>query len=142
MDDLFSKAVDVLGPLQSQAMSAIDSTLNEFSPDDTSITQISTVSSIPDPSVEIGFAPSVIEAAKRVLNYWEELDIEGKKSTWDEQGVAISQFQETSTKNRKSLAEQTRAFKAGDKKDFVPLLKAYQVNSIVFLFLPLVSEFY
>ncbi|CAI5993801.1 unnamed protein product [Closterium sp. NIES-65] len=74
--------------------------------------------------------PSAIDAAKRVLAAWEEIDLEGKKSGWDALGLTISQFQETSSKNRRSLAEQTKAFKSsgGEKKDFAPLLKAYQAE--------------
>ncbi|CAI7827610.1 unnamed protein product [Closterium sp. NIES-54] len=134
MDELFSKAID-----------ALDSSLNEFpsSSADASAAAAAvggtsaaaasaTASLLQDMEAfqDATLPPSAIDAAKRVLAAWEEIDMEGKKSGWDALGLTISQFQETSSKNRRSLAEQTKAFKSsgGEKKDFAPLLKAYQAR--------------
>ncbi|CAI7744054.1 unnamed protein product [Closterium sp. NIES-54] len=134
MDELFSKAID-----------ALDSSLNEFpsSSADASAAAAAvggtsaaaasaTASLLQDMEAfqDATLPPSAIDAAKRVLAAWEEIDMEGKKSGWDALGLTISQFQETSSKNRRSLAEQTKAFKSsgGEKKDFAPLLKAYQAE--------------
>ncbi|GJP54212.1 hypothetical protein CLOM_g13310 [Closterium sp. NIES-68] len=134
MDELFSKAID-----------ALDSSLNEFPSSSadaaaaaaaaggTSAAAASATASLLQDMEALQDAtlpPSAIDAAKRVLSAWEEIDLEGKKSAWDALGLAISQHQETSSKNRRSLAEQTKAFKSsgGEKKDFAPLLKAYQAE--------------
>eukprot|EP00850_Spirogloea_muscicola_P007096 SM000035S13076 [mRNA] locus=s35:366854:370553:+ [translate_table: standard] len=137
MDGLFSKALDALEPLQSSALSALDLTLNEYpKPADVPPTPSG------PPAAEngdgggggggsgaAGFAPSALSAAQRVLQFWEELDLEGKKAGWDALGVAISQNQEASTKNRRTLADLTRAFKAApEQRDVAPLLKSYQAE--------------
>ena len=79
---------------------------------------------------EDALPPSVVESARRVLTAWEEIDLEGKREAWDAQSLLIAEFQETSAKNRKSLADATKAFKSGsgDKKEFAGLLKSYQVK--------------
>lgn len=124
MDDLFSKALDVLEPLQSKVSSALDSTLNEYpKPGEDSL---STLSTTVDSKEDFGFSHSALDGAKRVLSYWEELDLENTKVAWDQHSLGISQNQDISMKNRKSLAELTKAFRSGDKKDVAPLLKAYQ----------------
>ena len=125
MDDLLNKALDVFEPLQTKISNAIDSTLDEYP---------KPIDSMPNTifsgevSTELPLVPSTLDGAKRVLAYWEEMDIEGNKATWDEQGVAINQNQEASTRNRKTLADQTKIYKQGDKKDVAPLLKLYQVS--------------
>eukprot|EP00897_Mesotaenium_endlicherianum_P001076 jgi/Mesen1/1096/ME000123S00274 len=113
MDGLFSKALDVL-----------DSTLNEYPKPAESASISASLAS--DSAHDVSFAPSAVSDAERVLHFWEELDLESKKVVLDENGVTISQNQESSTRNRKSLSDQTRAFKSGEKKDVAPLLKSYQ----------------
>ncbi|GBG59515.1 hypothetical protein CBR_g38539 [Chara braunii] len=65
-----------------------------------------------------------------VLSYWKELDLERMKVKLDEQGLKIAEYQESSLKNRRKLAESTRDFKRADQEEkarqYGPLLKAYQ----------------
>eukprot|EP00252_Welwitschia_mirabilis_P002877 TRINITY_DN12898_c0_g1_i1.p1 TRINITY_DN12898_c0_g1~~TRINITY_DN12898_c0_g1_i1.p1 ORF type:complete len:699 (+),score=193.82 TRINITY_DN12898_c0_g1_i1:213-2309(+) len=72
-------------------------------------------------------APSPIAA---VLNFWKEFDLESERSKLDEQGLKIAENQESSLKNRRRLAENTRDFKKASNEEklslFNSLLKAYQ----------------
>ena len=59
-----------------------------------------------------------------------DFDLEKERSGLDEQGLKIAENQETSQKNRRKLAENTRDFKKASSDDklslFNSLLKSYQ----------------
>lgn len=65
-----------------------------------------------------------------VQSFWKEFDLEGLRSTLDEQGLAVATAQEASVKARKGLAERTKDFRRHApqevSKEVAPLLKAYQ----------------
>jgi homeobox protein cut-like len=60
----------------------------------------------------------------------QDFDLEKERSGLDEQGLKIAENQETSQKNRRRLAENTRDFKKASPDDklslFNSLLKSYQ----------------
>lgn len=65
-----------------------------------------------------------------VCSFWKDFDLEKERSGLDEQGLKIAENQETSQKNRRRLAENTRDFKKASSDDklslFNSLLKSYQ----------------
>lgn len=65
-----------------------------------------------------------------VLSFWKDFDLESERSKLDEQGLKIAENQETSLKNRRKLAENTRDFKKAPNEEklslFNSLLKGYQ----------------
>uniref|UniRef100_A0A0E0KI44 Protein CASP n=1 Tax=Oryza punctata TaxID=4537 RepID=A0A0E0KI44_ORYPU len=65
-----------------------------------------------------------------VSSFWKDFDLEKERSGLDEQGLKIAENQETSQKNRRRLAENTRDFKKASSEDklslFNSLLKSYQ----------------
>ncbi|KAI4998385.1 hypothetical protein ZWY2020_053727 [Hordeum vulgare] len=65
-----------------------------------------------------------------VCSFWKDFDLEKERSGLDEQGLKIAENQETSQKNRRRLAENTRDFKKASPDDklslFNSLLKSYQ----------------
>jgi hypothetical protein len=133
MEDLFGKALGALEGTGAKALSALESSLNEYPEANPTALPV-----VPKPPLEIAseaaFAPSTLSAAEHVLSFWENLDLEGKKTQWDEIGLQISQFQETSAQNRKVLAEQTKAYRSGsasesEKRKLIPLYQA-EIDSL------------
>ncbi|KAG5022065.1 hypothetical protein JHK85_018407 [Glycine max] len=65
-----------------------------------------------------------------VSAFWKDFELEKEKSILDEQGLRIAENQESSQKNRRKLAENTRDFKKASPEDklslFNSLLKGYQ----------------
>ncbi|KAF5730375.1 protein CASP isoform X1 [Tripterygium wilfordii] len=66
-----------------------------------------------------------------ISSFWKDFDLEKEKSVLDEQGLRIAENQENSQKNRRKLAESTRAdFKKASPEEklnlFNSLLKGYQ----------------
>ncbi|KMZ66012.1 putative Protein CASP [Zostera marina] len=65
-----------------------------------------------------------------VSRFWEEFNLDKERTGLDEQGLKIAENQESSQKNRRRLAENTRDFKKASQDDklslFNSLLKGYQ----------------
>lgn len=78
-------------------------------------------------SVESSYGASPIAV---VVAYWREFDLENARVSLDEQGMKIAENQESSSKNRRKLAELTRDFKKASTeektKPFTGVLKAFQ----------------
>lgn len=66
-----------------------------------------------------------------VSRYWTDLDLEGMRSSLDEVGLRVAEYQEEAMQNRKKLAEATKAFRGQhaddpNAKSYGTLLKLYQ----------------
>eukprot|EP00899_Mesostigma_viride_P022339 jgi/Mesvir1/328/Mv22735-RA.1 len=118
MDALLNKALDALEPLQTKALDAMEDALNEFDP-----------KAAKTMAEEEGPSPALMEAARKVQEAWEAINLGKRKQEWDEMGLQIAQAQEEGVKSRKKLAEMTRDFKYGrssdaDKTKLIPTYQA------------------
>lgn len=130
MEDLFGKALGALEGTGAKALSALESSLNEY-PEAHPAAIPAAPKALPETAP---VAPSALSAAENVLSFWENLDLESRKTQWDEIGVQISQFQDTSAQNRRTLAEQTKAYRSGtaseaEKRKLIPLYQA-EIDSL------------
>ncbi|CAM9567492.1 unnamed protein product [Chrysoparadoxa australica] len=67
---------------------------------------------------------------KAVLQFWKSFDLDSHRLQWDQQGLVIQENKESSSRARKKLAEQTKAFRRLNKEQRLEstkdLLRAYQ----------------
>ncbi|KAG2546483.1 hypothetical protein PVAP13_9KG036165 [Panicum virgatum] len=84
----------------------------------------------PPPPPQSSAAAAISSPLAVVCSFWKDFDLEKERSGLDEQGLKIAENQETSQKNRRKLAENTRDFKKASSDDklslFNSLLKSYQ----------------
>ncbi|RCV41240.1 hypothetical protein SETIT_9G119900v2 [Setaria italica] len=84
----------------------------------------------PPPPPQSSAAAAISSPLAVVCNFWKDFDLEKERSGLDEQGLKIAENQETSQKNRRKLAENTRDFKKASSDEklslFNSLLKSYQ----------------
>ncbi|PAN45425.1 hypothetical protein PAHAL_9G117700 [Panicum hallii] len=84
----------------------------------------------PPPPPQSSAAAAISSPLAVVCSFWKDFDLEKERSGLDEQGLKIAENQETSQKNRRKLAENTRDFKKASPDDklslFNSLLKSYQ----------------
>ncbi|OEL35962.1 Protein CASP [Dichanthelium oligosanthes] len=84
----------------------------------------------PPPPPQSSAAAAVSSPLAVVCSFWKDFDLEKERSGLDEQGLKIAENQETSQKNRRKLAENTRDFKKASSDEklglFNSLLKSYQ----------------
>ncbi|CAN6292230.1 unnamed protein product [Urochloa humidicola] len=84
----------------------------------------------PPPPPQSSAAAAISSPLAVVCSFWKDFDLEKERSGLDEQGLKIAENQETSQKNRRKLAENTRDFKKASSDEklslFNSLLKSYQ----------------
>ncbi|XP_062212192.1 protein CASP-like [Phragmites australis] len=84
----------------------------------------------PPPPTPSSAAAAISSPLAVVCSFWKDFDLEKERSGLDEQGLKIAENQETSQKNRRKLAENTRDFKKASSNEklslFNSLLKSYQ----------------
>nr|CAB3493509.1 unnamed protein product [Digitaria exilis] len=84
----------------------------------------------PPPPPQSSAAAAISSPLAVVCSFWKDFDLEKERSGLDEQGLKIAENQETSQKNRRKLAENTRDFKKASPDEklslFNSLLKSYQ----------------
>ncbi|CAD6206361.1 unnamed protein product [Miscanthus lutarioriparius] len=84
----------------------------------------------PPPPSQSSTAATISSPLAVVCSFWKDFDLEKERSGLDEQGLKIAENQETSQKNRRKLAENTRDFKKASSDEklslFNSLLKSYQ----------------
>ncbi|AQK63545.1 Protein CASP [Zea mays] len=84
----------------------------------------------PPPPSQSSTAATISSPLAVVCSFWKDFDLEKERSGLDEQGLKIAENQETSQKNRRKLAENTRDFKKASSDEKLSLLnsllKSYQ----------------
>ncbi|GJN23555.1 hypothetical protein PR202_gb11215 [Eleusine coracana subsp. coracana] len=84
----------------------------------------------PPPPTQSSAAAGISSPLAVVCSFWKDFDLEKERIGLDEQGLKIAENQETSQKNRRKLAENTRDFKKASPDEklslFNSLLKSYQ----------------
>ncbi|CAL4943994.1 unnamed protein product [Urochloa decumbens] len=84
----------------------------------------------PPPPPQSSAAAAISSPLAVVCSFWKDFDLEKERGGLDEQGLKIAENQETSQKNRRKLAENTRDFKKASSDEklslFNSLLKSYQ----------------
>ncbi|KAJ1293929.1 hypothetical protein BS78_01G107400 [Paspalum vaginatum] len=84
----------------------------------------------PPPPPQSSASAAISSPLAVVCGFWKDFDLEKERSGLDEQGLKIAENQETSQKNRRKLAENTRDFKKASSDEklslFNSLLRSYQ----------------